>query len=147
KIYEELKKTNKPVEMLIVQMEGGSRTTIANGIDKVNKLKEQISKVPIVEGDLSDLNIALECGSSDAFSGISANPAVGEAADIITENNGTVVLSEITEMVGAENVLSKRAKNDQVKNTLLSLIKEYEIEFSHSTEDDSGRFISPGNIE
>src|SRR5699024_1855821 len=60
---------------------------------------------------------------------------------------GTVILSEVTEMIGAENVLAKRAKDDKLAEDLLTMIKKYEIEFSHSTEDDSGVFISPGNIE
>src|SRR5699024_10744669 len=100
-----------------------------------------------VKGNISDLNIALECGSSDAFSGLTANPAVGEASDIIVANGGTVVLSEVTEMIGAENVLAKRAKDEKLKKDLLTMILKYDIEFSLSTEDDSGLFISPGNIE
>ena len=91
--------------------------------------------------------VGLECGSSDAFSGLTANPAVGEAADIIVGAGGTVVLSEVTEMVGAEPVLERRGKTDAIKTELMTLIKKYEIELSMTTEDDSGVFISPGNIE
>ncbi|MFM1653905.1 UxaA family hydrolase [Brevibacillus sp. B_LB10_24] len=138
--------SGKPVEMLIVQKEGGSRTTTSLGISKVRSLQANLAKEPVDEGDLSELIIALECGSSDAFSGLSANPAVGEAADLLVSMGGTVVLSEVTEMVGAENVLARRASNEQIREQLLTLIKKYEIELSLTTEDDSGIFIAPGNV-
>lgn len=78
---------------------------------------------------------------------VSANPAVGEAADLIVDAGGTVMLSEITEMVGAERVLARRGKTDQIRQDLLRLIKRYEIDLSMSKDDDSRVFITPGNIE
>lgn len=147
RISREISETNKDVEILVVQEEGGSRTTTQRGVQKVKQLQQKLDQQKLVEGHLSELIIALECGSSDAFSGLSANPAVGEASDIIVEQGGTVVLSEVTEMIGAENVLARRAKDDKLREQLLALIKKYEIEFSRSTEDDSGIFISPGNIQ
>ena len=83
----------------------------------------------------------------ESFSGLTANPAVGEAADLIVAAGGTVVLSEITEMVGAERVLARRAKTEGIRDELLSLFRRYEIDLSMSTEDDSEIFITPGNIE
>lgn len=139
--------SGKPVETLIVQKQGGSRSTVQMGIEKVRELQAQLAPEPSDEGDLSELVIGLECGSSDAFSGLTANPAVGEAADLIVAAGGTVVLSEVTEMVGAERVLWRRGKTDAIKTDLMRLIKQYEIELAMTTEDDSGVFISPGNIE
>jgi altronate dehydratase large subunit len=138
--------SGKRVETLIVQREGGSRTTGMAGIEIVRDMRRELDAQPTEPGDLSELLIALECGSSDAFSGLTANPAVGEAADIIVAKGGTVILSEVTEMVGAEHVLARRGKNDQIRQELLSLIKKYEVDLSMSTEDDSGIFISPGNV-
>lgn len=146
-VAEGIRKTGKPVETLIVQKSGGSRSTTEQGIEAVERLKADLSPVATDEGDVSELIIALECGSSDAFSGLTANPAVGEAADVIVDAGGTVVLSEITEMVGAENVLWHRSATPEVQSALLRLIKQYEIDLSMTTEDDSGVFISPGNIE
>lgn len=146
KVAAEIQKSGKPVELLIVQEEGGSRTSIKEGINKVRELEAQLDKEPKDEGDITELIIALECGSSDAFSGLSANPAVGEAADLIVGSGGTVILSEMTEMVGAENVLSRRAVNEEVRTKLLESIKKHELDLSLTTEDDSGIFISPGNI-
>lgn len=147
RVTDAIRVTGKPVESLIVQKLGGSRTTSEAGIEVVRAMQEKLAKEPTDIGDISELIIALECGSSDAFSGLSANPAVGEAADIIVEAGGTVMLSEITEMVGAERVLSRRGKTDEIRHHLMELIKSYEIDLSMSTEDDSGVFISPGNIE
>lgn len=146
RVAEAIARSGKRVETLIVQHEGGSRTTGTAGIEVVREMRRELDAQPQEEGDLSELLIALECGSSDAFSGLTANPAVGEAADIIVSHGGTVILSEVTEMVGAEQVLARRGKSEQIKKDLLALIKQYELELSMSTEDDSGVFISPGNI-
>lgn len=147
RIADAIRKTGKPVELLIVQKSGGSRQSGIEGIERVRAMQAGLATEPTDEGDISELIIALECGSSDAFSGLTANPAVGEAADIIVEAGGTVVLSEITEMVGAERVLWRRGQTQKIKEDLMHLIKKYEIELSVTTTDDSGVFISPGNIE
>jgi altronate dehydratase large subunit len=147
RVTEAIRDAGTPVETLVVQHKGGSRTTSEAGIQAVREMQAKLVGSPVDRGDISELIIGLECGSSDSFSGLTANPAVGEAADLIVAAGGTVVLSEITEMVGAERVLSRRAKTEGIRNELLSLIKQYEIDLSMSTEDDSGIFITPGNIE
>jgi altronate dehydratase large subunit len=147
RVAEGIGSTGKAVETLIVQKVGGSRTTSEAGVEAVRAMQEKLAKEPTDEGDISELIIALECGSSDAFSGLSANPAVGEAADIIVDAGGTVVLSEITEMVGAERVLARRGNTDLIRRDLMNLIEKYEVDLSMTTEDDSGVFITPGNIE
>jgi altronate dehydratase large subunit len=147
RIADAIAKSGKPVETLVVQLGGGARATGQTGIEHVRAFQAALAGEPQDDGDLSELLIGLECGSSDAFSGLTANPAVGEAADIIVGHGGTVILSEITEMVGAEHALWKRGKTEEVQRKLMSLIKEYEIELSMTTEDDSGVFISPGNIK
>src|SRR5690606_33988114 len=128
RIADAIRQSGKPVETLIVQKQGGARSTGEIGIEKVRAMQAALASEPQDEGDISELIIALECGSSDAFSGLTANPAVGEAADIIVGAGGTVVLSEITEMVGAEPVLYRRGKNEAIRDELMSLIKRYEIE-------------------
>jgi altronate dehydratase large subunit len=147
RIAEAIAATGRPVETLVVQLSGGARSTGALGIEKVRAFQEMLEDEPQDEGHLSELLIGLECGSSDAFSGLTANPAVGEAADLIVSHGGTVILSEITEMVGAEPVLFRRGRDEAVKKRLMTLIKEYEIELSMTTEDDSGIFITPGNMK
>lgn len=146
RVAAEIAKAGKPVEHITVQIEGGSRKTVREGIQIVSKMRSDLDAQPKEEGDVSELLVAVECGSSDAFSGLTANPAVGAAADILVELGGAVVLSEVTEMVGAEQVLARRAANETVRTDLLTLIKRYELELAMSTEDDSGVFIAPGNI-
>lgn len=146
RIVEALKPHGRPVELLVVQGSGGARSTVEEGTRIVERLRAGLPAGPTDDGDLSDLVVALECGSSDAFSGLTANPAVGEAADLIVAAGGTVVLSEITEMVGAEAVLWRRGRDEAVSRELIGLIRQYEIELSMTTEDDSGIFISPGNV-
>ena len=147
RVADAIRDAGVPVETLVVQQQGGSRTTSEAGISVVRAMQAKFTRQQTDRGDLSELVIALECGSSDSFSGLTANPAVGEAADLIVEAGGTVILSEITEMVGAERVLSRRVRTDRMRDELLSLIRKYEIDLSMSTEDDSGIFITPGNIE
>lgn len=80
--------------------------------------------------------------------GLTAHPAVGEAADVgIVDAGGTVVPSEITEMSWRRECARHRSSTPEVQSALLRLIKQYEIDLSMTTEDDSGVFISPGNIE
>lgn len=146
RVAKSISASGKRVEVLTVQIEGGSRTTGKRGIELVQEMRRELDAQAREEGDISELLIALECGSSDAFSGLTANPAVGEAADLIVDAGGTVILSEITEMVGAERVLCRRGKTDAIKEELTKVIKRYEVELSLATEDDSGVFISPGNI-
>jgi len=130
RISDAISATGKPVETLIVQKGGGARSTGVTGVEKVKEMQAQLATTPSDEGHISELIIALECGSSDSFSGLTANPAVGEAADVIVGAGGTVVLSELTEMVGAEPVLRRRAATDAIRRELMELIKQYEIELS-----------------
>src|SRR5690625_528611 len=112
RVAKEIALSGKRVESLTVQVEGGSRTTGRVGIELVKDMRKELDAMPKEAADLSDLIIAVECGSSDAFSGLTANPAVGEAADIFVSHGATVVLSEVTEMVGAESVLARRCENE-----------------------------------
>ena len=147
RVTDAIRDAGTPVEKLVLQKEGGSRSTSEAGVAAVRAMQAKYGREPNDLGDIAELIIGLECGSSDAFSGLTANPALGEAADIVVEAGGTVMLSEITEMVGAERVLARRTKSDSIKNDLLTLIRKYEVDLSMQTEDDSGVFISPGNIE
>src|SRR5699024_8638604 len=83
RVTADIAQAGKPVEMLTVQLEGGSRSTVRAGIEIVQQMRRELDALEPVEADLSELVVAVECGSSDAFSGLTANPAVGEAADII----------------------------------------------------------------
>ncbi|WP_146520363.1 UxaA family hydrolase [Stieleria varia] len=116
------------IAMLTMQTEGGTRATI----DKAEKLLEQVldqaDRFQRSETDARHLMLAVECGGSDGYSGLTANPAVGVVSDHLVACGGTVVLSETTELYGAEHLLVRRSRNQAVAQKLLDRIewwKEY----------------------
>src|SRR6201747_790320 len=74
----------------------------------------------------SELMLALQCGGSDGYSGITANPALGVASDILVRNGGTAILSETSEIYGAEHLLTRRAATPEIGEKLVGLIKWWE---------------------
>jgi altronate dehydratase large subunit len=97
--------------------------------------------------DFSDLIVGTECGGSDACSGLSANPAVGEVSDMIVDRGGTSILAETTELIGAEHLLAKRAVDDQVSKRVFEVIKAMEDRSIAMGVDIRTGNPSPGNIE
>ena len=108
---------------LTLQSEGGTRKTIQRGIELVDEL------LPIVDANrresipASELIVATECGGSDGNSGITANPAVGVASDLIVAQGGTSILAETTEVIGAEHLLTQRSVSEAVGRKLLERIE------------------------
>src|SRR6266567_783442 len=106
---------------------------------------EKAAEEKRAEVPASKIVLGLNCGGSDSFSGITANPALGYCSDLLAELGGTPVLAETTEIFGAEHLLVKRARNRQVAEKLLACIqkyKEYINRFEGSSFDDNP---SPGN--
>ena len=111
---------------LIIQEEGGLLETVEAGARAVGALlpaAEACRREPV---PASDLVVALQCGGSDAWSGITANPALGYAADLLVEQGGTVVLGETTEVYGAEHLLTRRAVSEEVGRKLIDRIAWWE---------------------
>lgn len=96
--------------------------------------------------DVSELMIGLECGGSDAWSGITANPAIGSFSDTLVKDGGTTILGETTEAVGAEHILANRAVNSEVAQQFLAIVKRYEERAWAVGEDIKAANPSPGNI-
>ena len=107
-IADEIRKSGKPVEVVIIQDEGGSVKAEAEGKEKLAALAAQIRDVEKVPIPVSSLIVGLECGGSDPTSGIAANPAIGAAAERVVEAGGSSILSETTEVIGAEHILQHR---------------------------------------
>jgi D-galactarate dehydratase / Altronate hydrolase, C terminus. len=148
KLYELIKeKTCKPVEMITIQEEGGTIRTVEKGVRIAQKMALEMSKVDREETDLSSLVLATNCGGSDATSGLSANPALGWASDRLVEAGGTVILGETTELIGTEHILAARAKNERVKNQILTIVHGLEEEFHRLGIDVRGANPSPGNMK
>ncbi|HTD95437.1 MAG TPA: altronate dehydratase family protein [Edaphobacter sp.] len=109
-----------------IQEDGGTAPSIKKGITTVFELLEQANQVTRTPVSASKLVIGLQCGGSDAYSGISANPALGAAVDILVRNGGTAILSETPEIYGAEHLLTRRAARPEVAERLIERIHWWE---------------------
>jgi len=147
KLAEKIASEGKHVEIVTIQESGGTSKAVMEGVNKTRKLLKYTSKVRREEADLSELVIALECGGSDAYSGLSANPAVGIASDKFVKKGCTVILSETTEMIGAEHLLAKRAKSSNVRSDILKIVKSVEDRAFTTGIDFRGTNPAPGNIK
>ena len=99
---------------LMIQGLGGTEATIQAGIEAVAGLLPQVNAVQRVPQPVSKLDSALECGGSDSWSGITANPLVGCLADEVVKQGGAVVISETPEVYGAQHLLASRAISSAV---------------------------------
>lgn len=138
---------DKPVENLIIQRDGGSAATTAKGVEIVRGFIEALRTQPRTPAPLDSLVIGLECGGSDAFSGMTANPAVGSAADRFVEEGATVILSETTEMIGASHILSRRAASPEIGAQIERMVRDQEQTVRATLKELAGLVIAPGNIE
>lgn len=147
-VADEIKKRcpYKPVRYLSIQEEGGTEKSVAKGIEYASELLAQALKERKTEGTLADVVLGTECGGSDSFSGLSANPALGAASDIVVDQGGSVILAETTELIGAEHILAARGINPEVSKMILNTIKGYEQNVIDAHADIRGANPSPGNI-
>ncbi len=111
---------------LDIQLSGGTKATVIKGIGIIKEMLQRANKVERTEVPAGKLILGLECGGSDAYSGITANPVLGAAVDILVRNGGTAVLSETPEIYGAEQLLTRRAKNRRVGEKLIDRIRWWE---------------------
>jgi len=131
---------------MTLQSSGGTRATVEAARKAIRSLMERASAEKRVETPASKIVLGLNCGGSDSFSGITANPALGVCCDMLAEIGGTAVLAETTEIFGAEHLLVRRARNRQVAEKLLGCIaayKKYLSRFGGSFDDNP----TPGNKE
>ncbi|MGH2532248.1 MAG: UxaA family hydrolase [Thermomicrobiales bacterium] len=112
--------------VLTIQQDGGFLQTVERGIAAVKELLPEANKATREPVPASELMVALQCGGSDGWSGVTANPGLGKAADIVVRQGGTVVLGETTEVYGAEHLLTRRAKSPEVGQTLIDMIHWWE---------------------
>ena len=105
---QELKRSDK-LGAFTIQEKGGTRKAVENGIARVKEMLPEANKVKREPVPASHLMLGLQCGGSDGYSGISANPALGAAVDLLVRHGGTAILSETPEIYGAEHLLTRRA--------------------------------------
>jgi altronate hydrolase len=111
---------------ITIQQTGGTARTVAAGIERVRALLAEANRVTREPVDARHLMVGLQCGGSDGYSGISANPALGSAVDRLVSHGGTAILSETPEIYGAEHLLTRRAASREVAEKLLARIRWWE---------------------
>jgi len=129
---------------LNIQTVGGTRATVEKGLDAIRQMLPQVNAVSRQNVPVSHITLALECGGSDAYSGISANPALGAAVDLLVQNGGTAVLSETPEIYGAEHLLTRRADSPMVGEKLIQRIRWWES-YTARNGGELNNNPSPGN--
>lgn len=127
-----------------IQGVAGLRQTIETGIRKVQEMLPLANEARREPCPASALKVALQCGGSDAWSGITANPALGHACDLLVAQGGTGVLAETPEIYGAEHLLTRRAADPQTGQKLLSLIRWWE-DYTERNNGSMDNNPSPGN--
>ena len=126
-----------------IQEVGGARRTIERGIAQIRELLPDVNRVERRRSGLH-LMLALQCGGSDGYSGITANPALGVASDLLVRHGGTVVLSETPETYGAEHLLTRRAVSRDVGEKLLALFDWWK-DYTERNGGEMDNNPSPGN--
>jgi len=109
-----------------IQEDGGTATSIRKGIATVTEMLGEANRATRTPVSASNIILGLQCGGSDAYSGISANPALGMAVDLLVRNGGTAVLSETPEIYGAEHLLTRRSSRPEVAARLIERIRWWE---------------------
>ena len=138
-------RTSKPVEALLIQEEGGTIETVAKAKKIARRMIIEASMCRREECDLSELILGVECGGSDATSGLVSNPVMGLVSDRVVAAGGTSIFSETVEMIGAEHILSRRAATPEVGQKILDYVRHREQEQIDAGEDVRKTQPSPGN--
>ena len=120
------KDNGAPPPMLTIQGSGGIRKTVAAALERVDSLLPVADECAREAISIAELTVALQCGGSDGWSGVTANPLVGRVADEIVRQGGTVVLGEMPEVYGAEHMLTRRALSEAVGRKLVEKIRWWE---------------------
>ncbi len=126
------KPIQKPVFKIGIQDVGGTQAAIELGLKHVQDMLPEVNRCEREEFPVSELVLGVKCGSSDGFSGISANPALGHCSDILVRSGGTVLLTEVPEFCGAEHILANRAKDAETGRRIYRMVdwyKEYASKF------------------
>lgn len=143
--------TGKMLETVVIQDVGDSITAIDIGTRYARKMQQTVSEEKREEVDVSELMIGLNCGGSDTTSGLVANPALGLASDRLVAQGGSSILTELTELIGTEHILARRAINDQVAQDILRVIRNMEDRLKRQTQTSHNEkrknLISTGNYD
>lgn len=139
------KMTAKPVVSFGIQDEGGTLVTIEKAVRAARDMAMEAAMQPKVPCDISELMLGIECGGSDATSGIACNPAVGELSDQLVDLGATTMMSESIEWIGAEHILARRAATPEIHNQIIKVCADYEAHLKAAGQDCRAGQPTPGN--
>jgi altronate hydrolase len=137
-------KLSQKLQAFTIQEKGGTTKAVKDGIARIKELLPDANRVERRPAPASHLILGLECGGSDGYSGISANPALGAAADLLARHGGAAILSETPEIYGAEHLLTRRAVSPDVAEKLLKRIRWWE-DYTARNKMEMNNNPSPGN--
>ncbi|MVB12483.1 (2R)-sulfolactate sulfo-lyase subunit beta [Caprobacter fermentans] len=146
-VADEIRETGKPVESVVIQEVGGTLKAIAVGAEFAAKMARDLSLQTRVEFDISKIVLALECGGSDPTSGLASNPTIGYASNKLVGEGGSSILSETTEVIGAEHLLAARFEDAAQREKFLRMVKNVEDRAIMMGEDLRSGQPTPGNKE
>lgn len=129
---------------MTIQGEGGSRKTLEEGIKRIEAMLPEANKAKRQTVSAAHLTVGLQCGGSDGYSGITANPSLGAAADLLVRHGGTAILAETPEIYGAEHLLTRRAESPEVAEKLMRRIRWWE-DYTAKNSGSMDNNPSPGN--
>lgn len=137
--------SGKPVESITIQKCGGTLKAISIGAEKAAAMDAVLSTQVRVDGDVSDLVLGMECGGSDPTSGLASNPSIGYVSDKLVSLGGSSILSETTEVIGAEHLLAARFADPAQKEKFLRMVSDCEERAIRLGEDLRSGQPTPGN--
>jgi altronate hydrolase len=142
-LMEEIRKSGRPVELLVIQQAGGTSRTIREGRAKLEIILDEISHVPRSEMPVRDLIVGTVCGGSDGTSGITANPAIGLSFDRLVAEGGTAIFEETGELIGCERIMADRAATPELGRDLEACVAKAAVYYETLGH---GSF-APGNAD
>lgn len=147
RLAEEISKSQKPVLFFNIHDVGGTPSAIAHGTELARTLKEHLRSCKRRPVPLSSLILGTNCGASDATSGICANPILGKVCDSVIAAGGSAILTETSEMIGAEHILAAKAATPALTKKVLRTVCNFEKQINSYGVDLRGTQPAPGNIE
>ncbi|MEQ9326029.1 MAG: altronate dehydratase family protein [Rhodospirillales bacterium] len=143
-VGEERMRADGQFHYMTIQQTGGTRKTVERGVEIVRELCETADRLEREPVPVSELVIGMQCGGSDGYSGITANPALGIASDLLVSHGGTTILSETPEIYGAEHLLTRRSVSREVGEKLIERIRWWEA-YTARNMGEMNNNPSPGN--
>lgn len=137
--------TSKPVVSFGIQEEGGTLKTIEKAVRAAREMAAAAGMQQKELFDISELFLGIECGGSDATSGIASNPAVGELSDLLVDYGATSMLSESIEWIGGEHIVARRGATPKIHNEIIEVCRAYEEHLKAAGQDCRAGQPTPGN--